>query len=234
MRPFQTHLTDLTSTTIQDLVLYEDEQIIIINKPHRLPLYKGPGGGPVLADYLDGLQGEYDEPPAPAHRLDASTSGCLVLGRSRDARRSVSDLFASADVKKMYWAVVDGLPLDDTGIIDLPLMDFGWPGRPRMRVDEAGKASQTRYQVLGRSDKRSWLALTPLTGRTHQLRVHCAGMDWPIIGDPLYHPEPQGEVHLHLHARYLSLPLQTAVSVEAEPPAHIIEALTDIVVSVQN
>ena len=138
-------------------------------------------------------------------------------------------LFKQGRISKTYWAVVRGGPAEDEGFIDLPLgrLDAtrGW----WMKVDPMGQPAQTRWRVLGRSGDFCWLELKPLTGRTHQLRVHCAALDFPIFGDPVYGFAAPGE-SLHLHARAISIPISAnkpAVVVEACVPGHMKVLLAD-------
>ena len=142
-------------------------------------------------------------------------------------------MFKQGKIGKTYWAIVEGGPEAEEGLIDLPLgrLDAtrGW----WMKVDPDGLPSQTRWRVLGRGDRDgraiAWLALSPLTGRTHQLRVHGAAMGWPILGDAVYGSAPRaGGPPLHLHARRVEVPLNKAkppVIVEAPAPAHMLDAL---------
>nr|CRH06942.1 putative Pseudouridine synthase [Candidatus Magnetococcus massalia] len=211
----------LTSENLACHILYRDYDLIVLNKPNRLPLYKGPGGGEVLADILPLLRFDANRDPAPAHRLDSATSGCLVLGRSKRARRQISELFVAGGAEKLYWAIVSPVPQMTEGVITLPLLDVGWPGRPRVRVRPQGKRSQTLFHLLGHDESHAWLALMPLTGRTHQLRVHCAAMGSPIVGDPLYGGVGGEHLTLHLHARRLSLGAPFARSFCAPAPEHM-------------
>jgi tRNA pseudouridine32 synthase/23S rRNA pseudouridine746 synthase len=140
-------------------------------------------------------------------------------------------LFKQGRIAKTYWAVVEGGPTDDEGLIDRPLgrrdETRGW----WMRVDPAGAPSQTRWRVLGRCQGLSWLALAPLTGRTHQLRVHCADAGWPILGDPIYGPAGRASrTPLHLHAQSVSIPLSAnkpPINCQAPAPDHMSDALRD-------
>ena len=137
-----------------------------------------------------------------AHRLDKDTSGCLVLGRHRKATASLGLLFKHGKIAKTYWAVVEGGPAEDEGTIDLPLgrlnVERGWWQKP----DPDGQKAVTNWKVLGRGDGLAWLAMEPVTGRTHQLRVHASAMGWPIVGDNIYGNGPRfGEPRLHLHSR---------------------------------
>lgn len=209
-------------------LLYRDALMLVIDKPAGLPVHPGPKGGPTLTDRLDALRFGLPRRPQAAHRLDRDTAGCLVLGRHARALARLNRLFAQGAVEKTYWAVVEGDPGASSGVIDLALARRSDDPRSWwMKADPAGDAALTRWQVLGRSagGRRAWLALSPETGRTHQLRVHCAAMGWPILGDPIYGRAPrEGGPGLHLHARALSLPLypkKPAIAVEAPAPAHM-------------
>lgn len=131
--------------------------------------------------------------PEAAHRLDRDTSGCLALGRHAKALARLNKLFAaSGTVEKTYWALVEGGPTEDSGRIDLPLARRSDDPRSWwMKADPAGDPALTRFSVLGRGGGLTWLALSPVTGRTHQLRVHCAAMGHPILGDPIYGTAPR-------------------------------------------
>jgi tRNA pseudouridine32 synthase/23S rRNA pseudouridine746 synthase len=167
--------------------------------------------------------------PALAHRLDRDTSGCLVLGRHRKALAELGRLFKAGRVGKTYWALVKGEPAQEEGRIDLPLGKLddtrGW----WMKHDPEGLPSTTTWKVMGRAGGQTWLALEPLTGRTHQLRVHCAAQGWPIVGDNIYGKAPRfGGPGLHLHARDVAVPLyknRPPIRVIAPVPAHLREPL---------
>ena len=198
----------LNETTIAGRLLYRDGLMLVLDKPAGIPVHRGPKGGANLEALFGGLRFGLPRNPALAHRLDRDTSGCLVLGRHHKALETLGLLFKQGRIAKTYWAVVDGEPEADAGLIDLPLgrrdATRGW----WMKVDPAGLASQTRFTVLGRAGGRAALALEPLTGRTHQLRVHCAAMGWPILGDPIYGTLLDGSgARLHLHARSITVPL---------------------------
>ena len=212
-------------------LLYRDALMLIIDKPAGLAVHPGPKGGPNLEDLLDGLRFGLPRRPELAHRLDRDTSGCLVLGRHHRALRQLGRLFAAGRVDKTYWAVVEGAPPEAQGRIDLPL---GRRNRQRgwwMKVDPEGLRSTTEYRVLGRADHLTWLELYPLTGRTHQLRVHLAALGCPVRGDPIYghaHPNVADGPRLHLHARAITVPLyanRPSIAVTALPPAHMLEGL---------
>jgi tRNA pseudouridine32 synthase/23S rRNA pseudouridine746 synthase len=211
-------------------LLYRDGLMLIINKPAGLSVHRGPKGGVSLEDYFEPLRFGLPRDPALAHRLDKDTSGCLVLGRHRKALALLGKLFKQGKIGKTYWAVVEGSPDGDQGRIDIPLGKLdetrGW----WMKPDPNGKPSSTTWRVMGRVDGLSWLALEPLTGRTHQLRVHCAEMGFPILGDNIYGGAPRmGGPPLHLHSREIVVPIsknKPPVAVTAPVPEHMREALS--------
>lgn len=212
-------------------VLYRDGLMLIVDKPAGVPVHAGPSGGPSLEDSFQHLRYGLPKAPSLAHRLDRDTSGCLVLGRHPKALRRLGKLFSEGRAAKTYWAVVRGQPAQTKGRIDFPLHKVstkagGW----RMIVAPEGQSAITDFKVMGHSDDGlTWLALYPKTGRTHQIRVHCAQSGFPILGDPWYGSpddrKPECEIPLHLHARAIRLPLypkKDAVHVESPVP----EAMT--------
>ncbi len=214
-------------------LLYRDAMMLVVDKPAGLPVHRGPQARgrtiPVLTDHLDALRFGLPRRPEAAHRLDKDTSGCLVLGRHPRAMAELNRLFREGGISKCYWAIVEGAPAQDEGLIELPLArrspERGW----WMKVDPDGLPSQTRYRVLGRDGPLCWLELEPLTGRTHQLRVHCAASGWPMLGDEIYGSAPrEGGPGLHLHARAVVVPLyrkREPIRVVAPAPAHMRAAL---------
>ena len=210
-------------------LLYRDGLMLVIDKPAGLAVHRGPKGGEALEDYFDALRFGLPRAPALAHRLDRDTSGCLVLGRHRKALAALGKLFKQGKVGKTYWAVVEAEPEADEGRIEIALAkrdeSRGW----WMKADPHGLPSVTTWKVMGRGGGRAWLALEPLTGRTHQLRVHCAEMGFPIVGDPIYGNAPrQGGPPLHLHAREVTVPIsknKPPVTVTAPVPEHMRELL---------
>jgi tRNA pseudouridine32 synthase / 23S rRNA pseudouridine746 synthase len=219
---------DLSAMDLVERVLYRDGLVLVIDKPAGIPVHSGPGGGPHLEHWFALLRFGLKRPPALAHRLDRDTSGCLVLGRHPKALRRLGRLFAEGAVEKVYWAVVAGVPAEPEGRIDAALAKqprgtVGW----HMVVDPAGQTAITDYRVLGAAGGRAWLELRPRTGRTHQIRVHCAALGCPVVGDPAY-GGPRGEP-LHLHARSIALPLYPArppIAVSAPVPPHLRAALS--------
>jgi tRNA pseudouridine32 synthase/23S rRNA pseudouridine746 synthase len=165
-------------------VLYEDNELVIVNKPAGL--LSVPGRGEDKQDcMLHRLQTEFKD-AQPVHRLDMDTSGILLFARNADAQRAMSRLFEQRRIHKAYLANVWGLPSETSGSIHLPLI-ADWPNRPRQKIDfTRGKAALTHYQLIMSNAQHSLLKLTPVTGRSHQLRVHMSALGHPILGDPLY------------------------------------------------
>ncbi len=211
-------------------LIHRDASVLILNKPAGLPVHKGPGGGENLGDHLSVLRFGLPRDPELAHRLDKDTAGCLVLGRHRRALERLGKLFKTNEVGKTYWAVVEGGPAAGEGEIDLAMSprdpNRGW----WMKVDPKGQPALTRFRVLGHADGRTWLALEPVTGRTHQLRLHCQASGFPILGDTIYGSAPRrGGPGLHLMARAVELPFdpkRPPIRAEAPPPDHMRAALS--------
>jgi tRNA pseudouridine32 synthase/23S rRNA pseudouridine746 synthase len=228
----------VTEEEIVARLLYRDGLMLVIDKPAGIAVHKGPKAsqeGKSLEDYFPALRFGLPRAPALAHRLDRDTSGCLVLGRHRKALAELGRLFKAGRVGKTYWAIVEGGPSQDEGRIDVPLgrkdATRGW----WMKHDPAGQPAATTWRVLGRaaedlsSENITWLALEPHTGRTHQLRVHCAVMGWPIVGDSIYGSASRtAGPGLHLHAREVVVPLyknRPPVAVSAPVPLQMQERL---------
>jgi len=220
---------ELSAEEIQARVLHRDGLMLVIDKPAGLPVHRGPKGGANLETSFDALRFGLPRPPVLAHRLDRDTSGCLVLGRHRKATASLGLLFKHGRVCKTYWAVVEGGPAEDEGRIDLPLgrkdATRGW----WMKHDPQGQPAVTTWKVMGRGQGLTWLAMEPVTGRTHQLRVHAAESGWPIVGDNIYGSAPRssGPI-LHLHSREIVVPIsknKPPVVTTAPVPDHMREQL---------
>ncbi|MBV9249298.1 MAG: RluA family pseudouridine synthase, partial [Acetobacteraceae bacterium] len=224
---------------LEQTVLHRDDRIIVLNKPYGLPVQGGPGITRHLDAMLDGLRFG-GERPRLVHRLDRDTSGILVLARSAGTAAKLAAAFRGRDVEKIYWAVVAGRPVPVEGRIDLPLRRIGGARGERTaaaeRTDKEAARAITDYRTLDHAaQKLAWLELRPLTGRTHQLRVHCVALGAPILGDVKYaEPDQNGAGSavieglpraLHLHARALRLPHPDGgtVLVEAELPPHMRE-----------
>jgi tRNA pseudouridine32 synthase/23S rRNA pseudouridine746 synthase len=205
-------------------ILYIDAHLLVLNKPAGLALHPGPQTPESLEDHLYALREGFHRPPQPAHRLDRDTSGCLVLARNPRAHKKLTQLFMEGAIGKTYWALVDGAPEGDEGMVDAPLFkvstrETGW----RMIIDPRGKAARTRWQVLERASphngNRSTMAFMPETGRTHQVRVHAAALGCPITGDPVY---GAGQGPMRLHARQIIIPFTAG-----QPPVSVIAPLPD-------
>ena len=185
-------------------LLFVDDSLLVVNKPAGM--LSVPGRGADLQDCMAArVQAEVPD-ALVVHRLDMATSGLLVFARGKAAQRRLSHAFAQREVEKRYVAVVAGRVLADAGEIDLPLIT-DWPNRPRQKVDlSVGKPSVTRYRVIRRTDGDTRLELEPVTGRSHQLRVHLLALGHPILGDALYAPADvvASADRLMLHARSLA------------------------------
>ena len=191
----------------RDRWLHEDDTCLVLDKPEGL--LSVPGRGELSHDSLAQRVQRARPEALVVHRLDMATSGLLLMAKGADWQRAYSRLFAERGVHKEYVAVVDGWMAQDSGEVDLPLIT-DWPNRPRQHVDAAiGKPSLTLYTVLGRDPARprTRVLLEPVTGRSHQLRVHMLALGHPILGDRLYAPEAAREEapRLMLHAQRLAL-----------------------------
>lgn len=197
---------------IQQSVIFKDDDIIVINKPAGLATQGGVGVNVSVDSLLDFLKFDYEKRPKLVHRLDKDTSGILVLARTASVAASLTKSFKTKEIEKIYWALVVGTPDIPEGKIDLPIskQEVG-AGKEKMTADEDGDKAITYYKVLeNMGNKISLVELHPITGRTHQLRVHMAHIGNPILGDGKY----GGKLafidglnkKMHLHARQVKLP----------------------------
>lgn len=203
-----------TSERLRRAVLHRDRDVLAINKPAGLATQGGTGTKTHVDGALDGLKFDAPDKPRLVHRLDKDTSGVLLLGRSQQAARRLAEAFRAKSAMKIYWALVVGEPKPSAGTIEGAIGKL--PGRAgeKMAIDpEAGKRAVTRYVTVERlGGKVTWVALFPVTGRTHQLRVHMAEFGTPILGDGKYGGTEaflQGDGvsrKLHLHARAIRVP----------------------------
>ncbi|CPR16949.1 bifunctional tRNA pseudouridine(32) synthase/23S rRNA pseudouridine(746) synthase RluA [Brenneria goodwinii] len=187
-------------------ILYQDRHIMVVNKPSGL--LSVPGRAPEHQDsVMSRIQADYPDAQS-VHRLDMATSGVIVVALTKAAERELKRQFREREPKKAYIARVWGLMERDEGLIDLPLI-CDWPNRPKQKVCfELGKAAQTEYQVLSRdADGTTRVRLMPITGRSHQLRVHLLALGHPILGDGFYaHPQAKAKApRLLLHAQELCI-----------------------------
>ena len=206
-------------------VLYRDGLILVVDKPSGLAVHKAGPCRHNLEQYFYLLTFGLKNPPVLAHRLDRLTSGCLVLARHAKAARTMQELFANGRIKKTYYAWVHGVVAPEQGRIDQPLTrQSSEKSNWRMKTDLSGQPAITDFSVAIRLKTRTLLKLNPLTGRTHQLRVHCQAMGHPIIGDNIYGQGFFQDPMLHLHAHQIEIPLyrnKPAIVVTAPWPGHM-------------
>jgi 23S rRNA pseudouridine955/2504/2580 synthase len=224
-------VSDRDARILQEAVLYKDADVLVIDKPAGLAVQGGTGLDKNLDAMLDSLKFEAAERPRLVHRLDKDTSGVLVLARNAKAARELAEAFRHKSARKVYWAVVVGIPKPDRGTIDAPLSKQAGGYGERVGIDEEeGRHAVTRYAMIERAGNRAaWVALMPETGRTHQLRAHCVILGTPILGDGKYggiaaHLARENLPRkLHLHARSLKIPHPRKgwIEVTAPLPPHM-------------
>jgi 23S rRNA pseudouridine955/2504/2580 synthase len=216
------------------LVLYRDADVIVLNKPAGLAVQGGSKTTRHLDGMLDALRFDAPERPRLVHRLDRDTSGVLLLARSRKAAAALGRAFRAREARKIYWGLTKGVPRPHRGTVNLALAkQAAVQGRERVtpahEEDDEARHAITHYAVLAQAaQKAAWLALMPVTGRTHQIRAHCAAIGTPLMGDVKYggaEASPGGDIAegLHLHARSLSLRLPSGrtASFTAPLPEHM-------------
>ncbi len=227
-------LTKAERELLASITLYEDDDLLVLNKPHGMAVQ----GGTKTAHHLDGLlEALGDSPktrPRLVHRLDRDTSGVLVVAKRREVAAKLGRAFQTRSVRKIYWAIVKGLPKPPQGKIDDALVKAAGPEGDRVRKarpgeQERAQSAVTHYAVVDRAGQTvSWLSLKPVTGRQHQLRAHAAIIGHPILGDEKYRGDrdiPEGVPNkLHLHARRISFKHPSGdgiVDVTAPLPEHM-------------
>ena len=227
-------LTPEEAELVRDMVIYKDQHAYVLDKPPGLATQGGTKTHQHLDRLLDGLVDEAGNRPKLVHRLDKDTSGALLVARTARAAGHFAKAFASRTARKVYWALIVGVPSGDSGLIELALAKQPGSGGEKMHVsEEHGLPARTRWRVIDRAGNRAaWVELQPLTGRTHQLRAHMAAIGHPIVGDAKYGgPEAflTGGISrkLHLHARRIRIdaPDKAEVDVTAELPPHFAESL---------
>jgi 23S rRNA pseudouridine955/2504/2580 synthase len=218
-----------------DMILHEDKDIYVLNKPSGLAVQGGTKTHTHLDGLLMGLSAELGERPRLVHRLDRDTSGVIVVAKRRAVAASLGKLFATRNVQKIYWAGVIGVPKPLQGKVDVPLVKAAGPEGDRVRAvsddDEQGQRALTRYAVIDKAPPAiAWVSLKPSTGRQHQLRAHMAHIGHPIIGDIKYGGHSQAlpeelQKKLHLHARRIVFPHPRGgtADVTAPLPSHMRE-----------
>ena len=235
-RPERRQLTEEELDLADSMVLTQDRAAIVLNKPPGLATQGGKG----MTQHVDGLLDAFaQEGPRPrlVHRLDKDTSGVLLIARTPGSAAYFSKRFSGRSARKIYWALVVGVPSINDGMIELPISKQPGTGGEKMHVDEeGGQSARTRYRVLDRAGNRAaWVELHPLTGRTHQLRVHMAAIGFPIVGDGKYGGQDaflSGSISrkMHLHARRLIIdhPDGAPLDVTAPLPEHFANSLEQL------
>ncbi|MCC2978767.1 MULTISPECIES: RluA family pseudouridine synthase [unclassified Sphingomonas] len=221
----------------REMVIHKDQAALVLNKPPGLATQGGTKTTSHVDGLLDALQFEAEGRPKLVHRLDKDTSGALLVARSARAAAFFAKSFSGRSAKKVYWALVVGVPSIDDGTVDLPIAKQPGTGGEKMHVDEEnGQPARSRYRVIERAGNRAcWVELQPFTGRTHQLRVHMAAIGHPIVGDGKYGGPAAfltGGISrkMHLHARRIRVdhPDGGAIDVTAELPNHFAESLANL------
>ena len=210
---------------IQSLVIFKDKDMIVLNKPAGLAVQGGTKTTRHIDGLLDGLKFA-GERPRLVHRLDKETSGVLVLARSVKAAAVLTKAFETKAARKIYWAVVSGCPKPLSGAVEKPLLKkSGKNGGELVQVDENGQYAKSLYDVIDTTGNYSLVRLMPLTGRTHQLRVHMASLACPIVGDEKYGGENVAgiEKKMYLHAKAIQIPAVNGkmIEIEAQIPEYM-------------
>jgi len=216
---------------LREMILFEDKDVIVLNKPYGLAVQGGSGTKQHIDGMLAALANKQGERPVLVHRLDRDTSGVLLIAKSRKMAADLGAIFRGRGAKKIYWAVVEGVPKPGQGRISMFLAKGEAMGNERgprsgdraanerMRVAKHGEVdaqhSLTLYAIVEKvSPRLAWLSMRPITGRTHQLRAHCEAIGHPIIGDPKYNRRPENDPARHDPLR--------AVPSGVEPKLHLL------------
>jgi 23S rRNA pseudouridine955/2504/2580 synthase len=214
---------------LRNALLHEDDDVLVFNKPYGLAVQGGSGLTRHIDAMLEAFRDRKGQKPRLVHRLDRDTTGVLVVARTRLAAQKLAAAFRTRSTRKIYWALVAGVPKPRQGRISTWLAKGGRRGAERMRVarhgeDEASHA-ETLYSVVDQAgQKLSWLTMRPVTGRTHQLRAHAAHIGHPIVGDPKYFDRKNWELpggiqnRLHLHARRIVMPHPSGGTLDVTAP----------------
>ncbi len=234
-RPAVARVSETDRRFAEDLLLHQDDDVLVVNKPFGLAVQ----GGTKTVRHLDGMLDAFcfgaSERPRLVHRLDRDTSGVLVLARHRRAAQALTAAFKARETRKIYWGLVLGVPDRENGDLKAPLKKGLGPDDSERMVparpgDPEAKPALTRFAIMAQAgQKAAWLALLPVTGRTHQLRAHCALLGTPLVNDRKYGygagREPLSGMAdgLHLHARILEIahPKGGILHVEAPLPPHM-------------
>ncbi len=230
-------LSDDEIAFAREMVIHQDAAAFVLNKPPGLATQGGTKTTQHVDGLLDALQYDAEGRPKLVHRLDKDTSGALLVARTSRAAAFFAKSFSSRTAKKVYWALVVGVPSIDDGMVELPIAKQPGTGGEKMHVDEEeGQPARSRYRVIERAGNRAcWVELQPFTGRTHQLRVHMAAIGHPIVGDGKYGGPAAfltGGISrkMHLHARRIKVdhPDGGVIDVKAELPRHFAESLASL------
>ena len=230
-------LSDDETAFAQEMVIHQDFQAFVLNKPPGLATQGGTKTDKHVDGLLDALQYDNEGRPKLVHRLDKDTSGALLVARTSRAAAFFAKAFSGRTARKVYWALVVDVPSIEDGMVELPIAKQPGTGGEKMHVDEAeGAPARTRYRVIERAGNRAaWVELQPFTGRTHQLRVHMAAIGHPIVGDGKYGGAAAfltGGISrkMHLHARRIKVdhPDGGAIDVTAPLPTHFAESLAQL------
>jgi 23S rRNA pseudouridine955/2504/2580 synthase len=226
-----------TQEYLRSITLYEDDDVLVINKPIGLAVQGGSGTPRHVDGMLEALRDPKGQRPRLVHRLDKDTAGCLLVAKTRFAATALAKTFRSRVARKIYWALVVGVPKPRQGRISTFLAKEEMDHESRMRIashgQEGASHAVTYYAVVETAGQAlAWLSLKPVTGRTHQLRAHCAHMDHPIVGDPKYFTKPNWQLpggiqnRLHLLARRIAVPhpRHGTIDVTAPLPPHMVQS----------
>lgn len=220
---------------IENMILYEDEHVLVLDKPFGLAVQGGTGTKRHIDGMLAAMADRFGDRPRLVHRLDRDTTGVLLVAKHRNAAAKLGRIFQTRSAAKTYWALVKGVPRPPQGKVEAALVKVSGPGGDRVRKalpgeQEQAKHATTHYAVIDRvASKAAWVSLKPVTGRQHQLRAHMASIGHPIVGDNKYGgdqnmPAEQIPSKLHLHARRLMLPhpiTDETIDVTAPLPEHM-------------
>ena len=236
-RPSLGALEAQTRDYLRSITLYEDDDVLVINKPIGLAVQGGSGTPRHIDGMLDALRDAKGQRPRLVHRLDKDTAGCLLVAKTRFAATALAKTFRSRAARKIYWALVVGVPKPRQGRISTFLAKEEIDHESRVRIaahgQEGASHAVTYYAVVDTAGQElAWLSLKPVTGRTHQLRAHCAYMDHPIVGDPKYFAKQNWQLpggmqnRLHLLARRISVPhpRDGRIDVTAPLPPHMVQS----------
>jgi 23S rRNA pseudouridine955/2504/2580 synthase len=226
-----------TRDTLKDMILFEDDDVMVLNKPAGLAVQGGSGITRHVDQMLDVMRDAKGQRPRLVHRLDRETAGCLLVAKTRFAATALTGSFRHRSARKIYWALVAGVPKPKQGRISTYLAKEENEDDSIMRVaahgDEGASHAVTYYAVVETSaTKLSWVSLKPVTGRTHQLRAHMAHIDHAIVGDPKYFNKENWQLpgglqnRLHLLARRIVIPHPRGgfIDVTAPLPAHMLQS----------